>query len=507
MPLRMRTRSTGRPVAESQGGGTGEQISNQSQGYRELGERVGKCGRSRGPRVGNDERVDELNGQGNDQGLGANRNVEGVNGNVEGVNGVGNQGNVGNQNGNVVNENVQENVRNVLVNGKWVGCSYKEFLACNPKEYDVKYIAGSFVVKALTWWNSQIRTLSQEVAISGALTDEAVRNGSIKKDEKRGNVGEPSNDKNGRDDNKRTRTRNAFATTANPVGRDNTGACPKCTTYNFFHAPGGPFRTFFNCNCLGNLARGCRVLPRNVNPDRGNQGNQARVRAFMLRAEEAHQDLNIMTGIKPSELGFRHKIEIASGQLVEIDKVIKGCKLEIKGHVFDIDLIPFGHGSFNVIIGMDWLSNHKDEINFHKKVVRIPLLNGKVLKVLGERPKEKARLLISAKTIDKKQEEIVVVRDFPEVFSDDLLGLSPIWEIEFRIKLIPEGVPIAKSPYRLKPSDLEEFSGQLKELQDKGFIRPSSSPWGAPVLFVKKKDGSFRMCIDYRYKNLQFSSM
>nr|GFC40981.1 putative reverse transcriptase domain-containing protein [Tanacetum cinerariifolium] len=192
----------------------------------------------------------------------------------------------------------------------------------------------------------------------------------------------------------------------------------------------------------------------------------------MLGAEEAHQDPNIMTGIEPNELGFRYEIEIASGQLVEIDKVIKGCKLEIEGHVFDIDLIPFRHGSFDVVICMDWLSDYKAEIICHKKVVRIPLLDGKVLRVLGERPEEKARLLISTKASDKKQREIVVVRDFPKVFPDDLYGLLPIREIE----LIPRDVPISKSPNRLAPSELEELSGQLKELQDKCFIRPSSSP-------------------------------
>nr|GEX10639.1 hypothetical protein [Tanacetum cinerariifolium] len=133
-------------------------------------------------------------------------------------------------------------------------------------------------------------------------------------------------------------------------------------------------------------------------------------------------------------------------QLVEIDKVINGCRLEIMGHVFDIDLIPFRHGSFDVITGMDWLSNHMAKIIFHEKVVRIPLLDGKVLRVVGERLKEKARLLMSVKTSDKYQEEIVV------------------------------------------------------ELQDKGFIRPSLSPWGAPVLFVKKKDGSqFFSKIDLRF--------
>ncbi|GJS70130.1 putative reverse transcriptase domain-containing protein [Tanacetum coccineum] len=535
--------------------------------------------------------------------------VEGVNGNVEGANGgtpdfltiisqqlqnllpamlaqVSNRGDVGNQNGNVVNENVQENVGNVIVNGNRVGCSYKEFLACNPKEYDgkggavvltrwikkmesvhdmsgcsidqkVKYTAGSFMGKALTWWNSQICTLSREVAvsmswnnfkfmmiqefcpshemqkleselwnhamvgaghaaytdrfhelersvphlvtpesrmieryvyglalqtrkmvaakepktiqkvvqISGALTDEVVRNGSIKKIKKRGN---------------------------------NTGTWPKCTTCNSYHAPSGPCRTCFNCNRPGHLARDCKGVPRNVNPvnarnptvracyecgstdhvrptcprlnrargpeenrpnqvatnnegqGRRNQGNQARGKAFMLGAEEARQDPNIITGtftlnnhfattlfdsgaaysfvsttfipllgLEPSELGFKYEIEIASRQLVEINKVIKGCKLEIEGHVFDIDLIPFGYGSFDVIIGIDWLSNYKVEIICHKKVVMIPLPYGNVLRVVGRVPNRKARLLMSAKASDKKQEEIVVVRYFPEFILED----------------------------------------------------------------------------------------
>nr|GEZ39510.1 hypothetical protein [Tanacetum cinerariifolium] len=544
----MRTRSAGRPAAELLGGGTSVQ--------------VGRDKRGRRPREGNDERVDDLDGQGNDQAQ------------------VRSQGNVGNQNGNMVNENVQKNVRNVLVNGNRVGCSYKEFLACNPKEYDgkggavvltrwiekmenvqdmsgfsidqkVKYTNGSFVSKALTWWNSHIRTLSQEVAISmswnefkfmtieefcpshemqkleielwnhamvgaghaaytdrfhelerakdyakavqisGALTDEAVRNGSIKKVEKSRNVEEPSKDKNGRDDNRRTRTGNVFATTVNPVGRENAGAWPKCTTCNSYHAPRGPCRTCFNCNRPCHLAKDCKGVPRNMNPvnarnlpgkacyecgstdhGHGNQENQARGRAFMLGAKVARQDPNIVTGtftlknhyattlfdsgadysfvsttfipllgIKPSELGFRYEIEITSGQQVKIDKVIKGCRLEIEGHIFDIDLIPFGHGSFEVTIGMDWLSNHKAEIICHERVVRILLLDGKVLRVVGERPKEKARLLMSVKTSDKYQEEIVAVRDFPE------------------------------SPYRLTPSELEKLSGQLKELQDKVFSK------------------------------------
>ncbi|GKC95753.1 hypothetical protein Tco_1161195, partial [Tanacetum coccineum] len=101
--------------------------------------------------------------------------------------------------------------------------------------------------------------------ISGALTDEAVINGSIKKVKKRGNAGEPSKDKNGKDDNKRTRTGNAFATTVNLVGRENTGIWPKCTICNSYHAPGGPYRTSFNCNHPGHLANYYRGVPRIMN--------------------------------------------------------------------------------------------------------------------------------------------------------------------------------------------------------------------------------------------------
>ncbi|GJT49472.1 putative reverse transcriptase domain-containing protein [Tanacetum coccineum] len=105
------------------------------------------------------------------------------------------------------------------------------------------------------------------------------------------------------------------------------------------------------------------------------------------------------------------------------------------------------------------------------------------------------------KSEKKRLEDVPTVQDFPEVFPEDLPGLPPTRQVEFQIDLVPGAAPIARAPYRLAPSEMKELSEQLKELSDKGFIRPSSSPWGAPVLFVKKKDGSFRMCIDYRELN------
>ncbi|GJY71008.1 putative reverse transcriptase domain-containing protein [Tanacetum coccineum] len=109
--------------------------------------------------------------------------------------------------------------------------------------------------------------------------------------------------------------------------------------------------------------------------------------------------------------------------------------------------------------------------------------------------------VMEKKSDEKKLEDIPVVKEFPDVFPEDLPGLPPVRQVEFQIDLIPRAAPVARTPYRLAPSEMQELSNQLQELTDRGFIRPSTSPWGAPVLFVKKKDGSFRMCIDYRELN------
>nr|GEY93117.1 putative reverse transcriptase domain-containing protein [Tanacetum cinerariifolium] len=235
-----------------------------------------------------------------------------------------------------------------------------------------------------------------------------------------------------------------------------------------------------------------------------------------------------LVNIDPTPLGSSYDIELADGKIVRIDTIIRGCTINFQNHPFNIDLMPVELGSFDVIIGMDWLRRCHVVIVCDEKLVQIPYGN-ETLTFRGNKSNngKESRLTvisctkaqeymakgcqiflaqISAKKEEDKSEgkqfkDVPIVRDFPEVFPKDLTGLPPARPVEFQIDLIPRAAPVARAPYRLAPSEMKELSEQLQELSDKGFIRPSSSPWGAPVLFVKKKDGSFRMCIDYRKLN------
>ncbi|KAJ9566000.1 hypothetical protein OSB04_001966 [Centaurea solstitialis] len=214
-------------------------------------------------------------------------------------------------------------------------------------------------------------------------------------------------------------------------------------------------------------------------------------------------------------------VEVAGGFLVTVRDCFEGCTIELDGEPFSVTLIPMNVGSFDVVLGIDWLRAHDANIGCGKKMVTIPTPRGGLITVYGDKKKGtyttismvKARKCLAkgctsylAYVIDTKLEkkeiaDVDVVRDFPDVFPEDLPGLPPERQVEFHIDLTPGAAPIARAPYRLAPTEMKEMMTQLQELSEKGFIRPSSSPWGAPVLFVKKKDGSMRMCIDYRELN------
>nr|GEY81762.1 hypothetical protein [Tanacetum cinerariifolium] len=197
---------------------------------------------------------------------------------------------------------------------------------------------------------------------------------------------------------------------------------------------------------------------------------------------------NSMLNINQVKIGASYEAELADGRLVSTNTVLKGCTLNLVNHIFEIDLMPIELGTFDVIIGMDWLVKHDAIIVCGEKVVCIPYRN-KTLIVKSDKGVSRLKEI--------RLEDVPVIRDFPK----ELPGLPPPRKVEFQIDLVPGAEPVARAPYRLEPSKMRELLVQLQELLEKGFIRPSLSPWGAPVLFVKKKDGSFRMCIDYRELN------
>ena len=214
-------------------------------------------------------------------------------------------------------------------------------------------------------------------------------------------------------------------------------------------------------------------------------------------------------------------VEVANNKVIRVVDVFQNCEIEIDNEKYPIDLIPIPMGELDVVIGMDWLGTNEAIILCHHKLVRLRTPSGGETVIYGEHKKANLAICTYARTkkylargcqaylahvVDIQKpvpdlNKIPVVQEFPDVFPEELPGLPPDRQVEFRIDLIPGSTPIAKTPYRLAPSEMQELMKQLQELLDKGFIRPSSSPWGAPVLFVKKKDGSMRMCIDYRELN------
>ncbi|GJV39919.1 putative reverse transcriptase domain-containing protein [Tanacetum coccineum] len=203
----------------------------------------------------------------------------------------------------------------------------------------------------------------------------------------------------------------------------------------------------------------------------------------MVTPKSKHIDRYIR-GLAPAIKGTMetspcYEIEIVNDVKAETNKIVRGCKLELEGHTFIIDLIPFGHGSFDVIVGINWLSKRRAKIVCFEKIVQIPLSNGEILEVHEERPEGNLKQLKTMKVDEQKLEDILIVHDCIwwhsclllaassfAVFLEDLSGLPPSRKVEFHIDLIPRAMPVTKSPYHLEPTEMQDLSNQLKELQD-----------------------------------------
>ncbi|KAL0549222.1 hypothetical protein IC582_013703 [Cucumis melo] len=328
---------------------------------------------------------------------------------------------------------------------------------------------------------------------------------------------------------------------------------PLCTTCGKHHLGRCLFgtRTCFKCRQEGHTADRC---PLRLTGNAQNQGAGAphQGRVFATNKTEAERAGTVVTGTLPVlghyalvlfDSGSSHSfissafvlharleveplhhvlsVSTPSGESMLSKERVKACQIEITGHVIEVTLLVLDMLDFDVILGMDWLAANHASIDCSRKEVTFnpPSMVSFKFKGGGSRSLPQvisairaSKLLsqgtwgILASVVDTREVDVSlssepVVRDYPDVFPEELLGLPPHREVEFAIELEPDTVPISRAPYRMAPAELKELKVQLQEFLDNGFIRPSVSPWGAPVLFVKKKDGSMRLCIDYRELN------
>ncbi|KAL0559114.1 hypothetical protein IC582_003704 [Cucumis melo] len=328
---------------------------------------------------------------------------------------------------------------------------------------------------------------------------------------------------------------------------------PLCTTCGKHHLGRCLFgtRTCFKCRQEGHTADRCPLRLTGIAQNQG-AGAPHQGRVFATNRTEAEKAGTVVTGTLPVlghyalvlfDSGSSHSfissafvsharleveplhqilsVSTPSGECMLSKEKVKACQIEIAGHVIEVTLIVLDMLDFDVILGMDWLAANHASIDCSRKEVTFNPPSMASFKFKGGGSKSLPQVIsairaskllsqgtwgILASVVDTKEADVSlssepVVRDYPDVFPEELPGLPPHREVEFAIELEPGTVPISRAPYRMAPAELKELKVQLQELLDKGFIRPSVSPWGAPVLFVKKKDGSMRLCIDYRELN------
>ena len=228
---------------------------------------------------------------------------------------------------------------------------------------------------------------------------------------------------------------------------------------------------------------------------------------------------NVNVESQPIDCSIVVSLPTEDSRLVE--SVYMDSRVITGGQEFLENLILLDIHDFDVILGMDWLSRHHATVDCYRKEVRFcrpgdievvfyglrkTLPNSimtamKASKMFRKPYQGYLAYAIEVRDSGSRLEDIPVVKEFPDVFPEDLPGIPPDREIDFQIELAHGTEPISKEPYRMAPLELKELKVQMEELVSKGFFRPSTSPWGAPVLFVKKKDGSLRLCINYRELN------
>ena len=221
------------------------------------------------------------------------------------------------------------------------------------------------------------------------------------------------------------------------------------------------------------------------------------------------------------KLAYDMHVTSPLGHNVSVNSIYRNCLIVIQTREFLADLITLPFREFDLILGMDWLSKHRAIVDCGQKIVVLrcsdqtevivqgigsSVMSHVISTMQARRIMKKGCETFLALILDSKRgqvdvEKIPVVREFPDVFPEELPGIPLEREVDLAIEIVPGTVPMSRAPYRMAPTEQKELKSQLQELLDKGFIRPSVSPWGAPVLFVKKKDGTLRMCIDYRQIN------
>ncbi|GAU35508.1 hypothetical protein TSUD_155390 [Trifolium subterraneum] len=208
-------------------------------------------------------------------------------------------------------------------------------------------------------------------------------------------------------------------------------------------------------------------------------------------------------------------VVVATGGKVVSKRVFQNCPVSVAGKIYHVDLICLPLKDMDIVLGMDWLSANTVYIGGAEKNLYVPIdLNAEsraltallqnthqLIQYLGAENKCFSIMFTISSESSLSPSDIPIVREYLDVFPEEINSLPPEREIEFSIDLVPGSQPISVAPYKMSPLELRELKSQLEDLLQKHFIRPSVSPWGAPVLLVKKKDGTMRLCIDYRQLN------